>query len=167
MRQKKWLLVLALVIALTALIFVALSSNQKRVPDFSLRTLNNKQITQQDLQGKVTLVNFWATTCPGCVAEMPMLQETWQKFSSEGYQTLAVAMSYDPEPQVRKFVEKNKLPFITGLDKDGRIADAFGGIQLTPTSVLVDKKGKIIRTIVGVPDKVELHQLIQEALAKS
>ena len=167
MKQKKWLLVLTLAIVLAALAFVALSSNQKNVPDFSLQTLAGKQITHQDLYGKVTLVNFWATSCSGCVAEMPMLQETLQKFSADGYQTLAVAMNYDPEPQVRKFVEKNKLPFIVGLDKDGHVADAFGGIQLTPTSVLVDKKGKIIRTIVGVPNKAQLHQWIQEALAKS
>ncbi|WP_434778245.1 peroxiredoxin family protein [Neisseria sp. Ec49-e6-T10] len=166
MRNKKWLfpLILLVIVCFGA---AALFFNQKKAPDFALTSLEGQNITQSQLQGKVTLVNFWATTCSGCIKEMPMLKATHQKFAPQGYQTLAVAMSYDPENQVRNFTQQNQLPFLVAIDKDNSVADAFGGIQLTPTSILVGKNGNIIKTFVGEPDEQLLHQLIESAIKAS
>lgn len=151
-----------------ALVSAALIFNKKSAPDFVLTTLDGKTVSRSDLIGKVTLVNFWATTCSGCIEEMPLFVKTHEVLSpTQKFQIVAVAMKYDPENQVRQFTEKNHLPFIVGLDKDGLIADAFGGVQLTPTTFVIDKKGNISKTFVGVPTKDEVLQIIDAELEKS
>ena len=138
-----------------------------RVPDapqVTFKTLSDGQITTAQLKGKVTLVNFWATSCVTCVAEMPKIVETHQKYQAQGYETIAVAMSYDPPNYVSKFVESRKLPFKVSLDLDGAIAGAFSGVRLTPTTFVIDKKGRIIKQYLGEPKFAELHALIEAAL---
>ena len=162
--KKLSLLILALIIGI--LVIVSFSFNQKIIPEFSLTTLDNQTITDKNLQGKLTLIQFWATTCNTCVAEMPALKQIHQQFSDQDYQTLAIAMSYDPEEQVREFVKKNQLPFMIALDKNNRLAQIFGQIELTPTTLLVNKKGQIIATFVGPIDTNQLQKLIQTNLNK-
>ena len=70
--------------------------SQDRAPESSFVLLDGSRISTAQLQGKVTLVNFWATSCTTCVAEMPELVATYDKYKGRGYDTLAVAMSYDP-----------------------------------------------------------------------
>lgn len=161
--MKKWFIPVIVVVVL-GLVASALLFNQKSAPAFSFNTLDGQVLSEKNLQGQVTLVNFWATTCSACVLEMPMLKEKHALFAAQGYQTFAVAMRYDPPRQVANFVAKNQLPFMVGLDADGSIAKAFGGVQLTPTSILIDKQGKIVKTFVGVPDFEELSILIQTQL---
>ncbi|MFN7196665.1 MAG: TlpA disulfide reductase family protein, partial [Hylemonella sp.] len=117
-----------------------------------------------DLRGRVVLVNFWATTCTTCVAEMPQLVATHEKFHARGYETLAVAMSYDPPSYVVNFAQTRKLPFKIAFDNTGAIASAWGDVRLTPTTYLVDKRGQIVKRYVGEPDFAELHQLIDTLL---
>ena len=115
----------------------------------------------------MVLVNFWATSCSTCVKEMPELVDTHAKFKARGYETLAVAMSYDPPAYVVNFVETRKLPFRVALDIDGGIARSFGDVQLTPTSVLLDKRGRIVKRYVGQPDFTELHALVDQLLTET
>ena len=68
------------------------------------------------------LVNFWATSCTGCMKEMPRLVETHRKYAGQGFETVAVAMSYDRPDYVQTYVNTNKLPFKVALDMDGSIA---------------------------------------------
>jgi peroxiredoxin len=123
--------------------------------------------TESDLQGKVTLVNFWATSCTTCVAEMPALMATDDKFRSRGYQTVAVAMSYDPPSYVVNFAQTRKLPFAVAIDNTGANAKAWGDVGITPTSYLVDKRGQIVKRYVGAPEMAELHKLIEKLLAEA
>ena len=116
------------------------------------------------LRSKMVLVNFWATSCPGCIKEMPDLVKTWQKYHSRGLETIAVAMSYDPPEYVRQFAEKNGLPFTVALDTGGAVAQAFGNVRVTPTTFVIDKQGQIIQQYVGEPDFTQLHTLIESAL---
>lgn len=139
-------------------------SNRETAPDVSYTLLNgqSKQLTAQ--QGKVMLVNFWATSCTTCVKEMPDLVATHQKFSPRGYDTLAVAMSYDPPAYVANFADSRRLPFGVAIDNTGAIARAFGDVRLTPTSFLIDKRGGIVKKYVGAPDLPSLHDLIEDLL---
>lgn len=127
--------------------------------------LDGSSIKTADLRGKVTLVNFWATSCVTCVAEMPKIISTYDAFHQRGYETLAVAMSYDPPAYVVNFAESRKLPFKVAIDNTGAVARSWGDVQLTPTSYLVDKQGRIVKTYVGEPDFVQLHRLIDQLLA--
>lgn len=127
--------------------------------------LDGSTTTTADLKGKVTLVNFWATTCVTCVKEMPEIMATYQKYQEKGYETVAVAMSYDPPAWVLNFAKTRQLPFKVALDNTGEVAQAWGDVKLTPTSFLVDKEGKIVKRYVGEPDFPALHQLIEKLLA--
>lgn len=66
--------------------------NSSAAPESSFTLLDGSSMTTSDLKGKVTLINFWATSCTTCVAEMPMLSATYEKFRGRGYETIAVAM---------------------------------------------------------------------------
>ncbi len=128
--------------------------------------IDGARTTTAELKGKVTLVNFWATTCVSCVKEMPMLVDTHNKFKDRGYETVAVAMSYDPPNWVLNFAQSRQLPFKVALDNTGEIAKAWGDVKLTPTTYLVDRQGNIVKRFVGEPDKAALHELIEKLLAK-
>ena len=160
--MKKALLALALLVV-AAVVGLALT-NKEMAPQASFTTLEGENHQFAALRGKVVLVNFWATSCPGCIQEMPDLVKTHQAYEAKGYTTVAVAMSYDPPNFVREYVKTNRLPFMVALDSDGGLARAFGEIQLTPTSILIDKEGRIVKRYLGVPNFTELNQLIEEKL---
>lgn len=91
---------IALLTAATALALAGTGcSSSEPAPPSTFVLLDGSKSTTADLKGKVTLVNFWATTCVSCVKEMPQLAATYDKFKSRGFETVAVAMSYDP-PQL-------------------------------------------------------------------
>ena len=161
--RTKLLVVAIMVLALAGALAMALL--QKPVaPQMAFIALNGEKIALDSLRGKVGLVNFWATSFPGCIKEMPDLVKTWQKYHSRGLETIAVAMSYDPPEYVRQFAEKNGLPFTVALDTDGAAAQAFGNVRVTPTTLVIDKQGQIIQQYVGEPDFAKLHALVESAL---
>lgn len=140
---------------------------QDRAPASSFVLLDGSTLRTEQLQGKVTLVNFWATSCTTCVAEMPEIVATYDKFKDKGYETLAVAMSYDPPAYVVNFTESRQLPFKVAIDNTGANAQAWGEVKLTPTSYLLNKRGEIVKRYVGAPDFAELHRLIEKLLAEA
>lgn len=138
-----------------------------RMPEVPLTTIKGEQLTAADLRGKVVLVNFWATSCVTCVKEMPQLVATWRKHQARGFETIAVAMRYDPPNYVLAYAEKNALPFKVALDPVGAAARAFGDVSLTPTTFVIDRRGMIVKRYVGEPDFAELDRLIEGKLAEA
>ena len=136
-------------------------------PESTFVLLDGSKKTTADMKGKVTLVNFWATSCTTCVAEMPKMVSTFEKYRSQGYQHVAVAMSYDPPSYVVNYAQTRKLPFDVAIDNTGAVARAWGDVQLTPTTFLVNKKGEIVKRYVGEPNFAEMQQLIEKLLAGS
>ncbi|MFY9511781.1 MAG: TlpA disulfide reductase family protein [Rubrivivax sp.] len=136
-------------------------------PQFSYTLLDGRKASSAELRGKVLLLNFWATSCVTCVAEMPKIIATHNKFQARAYDTLAVAMRYDPPAYVASFAETRQLPFGVVIDNTGAIAKGFGDVQLTPTTFLLDKKGGIVKRYVGEPDFAALHQLIEQLIAEA
>ena len=134
-------------------------------PQVTFIDLSGKKISTESLRGKVVIVNFWATDCKSCVREMPQMVETYNKFKGQGLEFVAVAMKYDPPNYVINFTEANKLPFTVALDSGGDIAKSFNEVQLTPTTFVIDKQGKIIKRYVGEPDFAAFHVILQKALA--
>jgi peroxiredoxin len=164
--KRNWLKLLALVIVVALAVVGYLSASKKEVmPDVTFVNLQGKKITSQDLRGKVVMINFWATSCVTCVKEMPEMIETFKKYNAQGLEFVAVAMAYDPPNYVLNFVETRKLPFTVALDTQGTLAKSFGDIQLTPTTLVIDKDGHIIKKYVGEPDFPALHQLLEKELA--
>jgi len=136
-------------------------------PQTTFVLLDGSKKTTADFKGKVTLVNFWATSCSTCVAEMPKMVSTYDKYHAQGYEHVGVAMSYDPPSYVVNYTQTRKLPFEVAIDNTGAVAQAWGEVQLTPTSYLVNKKGEIVKRYVGEPDFNELHALIEKLLAET
>ena len=162
----KKLLLPALAIIVCGLVAFALFANQRPVATpFALLDLNNQPVSEKQLQGKVTLINFWYPSCPGCVIEMPKLIDTQAKFADTAYQTIAISLPFNTEAEVRAYVAENKLPFIVAIDKTGQVGEAYK-VTLAPNSFLIDKQGKVIKAYLGEPDWAELHQLIDAELKK-
>ena len=142
-------------------------SRRDAAPEFSYSLLDGRKGSTRELRGKVLLVNFWATSCVTCVKEMPELVATHLKFRERGFETLAVAMSYDPPAYVARFAETRQLPFGVVIDNTGAIAAGFGDVKLTPTTFLIDKRGGIVKRYVGEPDFPALHALVDKLLAEA
>jgi peroxiredoxin len=136
-------------------------------PQSKFVLLDGSSRTTASFKGRVTLVNFWATGCVTCVGEMPKVVATYNKYHARGFDTIAVAMSYDPPSYVVNYTETRKLPFDVAIDNTGVIAKAWGGVALTPTTFVVNKQGTIVRRLVGEPDFAELNKLIEQLLAEA
>ena len=158
-------LIPAIIFALLAMLgYMLLQKTQ--APEVTFITLEGKSISMAELEGKVVLVNFWATDCPGCIAEMPGLIKTYHEYKPKGFEVIAVAMSYDPPSQVLTYTQKNALPFPVMHDSYGEMAKQFGNVQLTPTAFILDKQGNVLRKIIGELNFSELHQLLDDNLVR-
>jgi peroxiredoxin len=136
-------------------------------PSVGYTLLDGRQSSTDALRGKVVLVNFWATDCAPCVQEMPQFVAMHQKFGARGLETLAVAMRHDPPALVIRFAEQRRLPFGVVIDNTGAVAKSFDEVQVTPTSVLINKRGEIVQRIVGEPDFEALNALVEKLLAET
>jgi peroxiredoxin len=134
------------------------------VPAVTLVSLEGQRIALTDLRGQAVLINFWATSCPICVEEMPAMVETYRRYHPRGLQAVFVAMPYDRPDHVLAYTRAKELPFPVALDVQGEAARAFGGIRGTPTTLLVDRRGRIVERILGEPDFPRLHELIERTL---
>ena len=123
-------------------------------PDFTLTTLDGKKVQLSDLKGKKVIVNFWATWCPPCKAEMPHMQNYYDEFSKdENVEILAVNLtSGDKVKSVQNFVKDYGLTFPIPMDTDGNIGKTYQAITI-PTSYMIDTKGRIQNKIVGPMDE--------------
>ena len=161
----KKLIIPAAILAL--LVFLGLSlSNKSQAPAVTFTTIEGKKINMADLKGKVVLVNFWATDCPGCIKEMPNLIKTYNDYKTKGFEIISVAMPYDPPAQVLNYTRQKALPFPVMHDGLSEITQAFGGVNLTPTAFIFDKQGKRLQRTIGELDFVKLQQLLNIELAK-
>jgi peroxiredoxin len=162
---KRWIIGAAAVAVAAAGAFFVMGG-ATAAPESTFVLLDGSKKTTADMKGKVTLVNFWATSCTTCVAEMPKMVSTFEKYRGKGYQHLAVAMSYDPPSYVVNYAQTRKLPFDVAIDNTGSVARAWGDVQLTPTSFIVNKKGEIVKRYVGEPNFAEMQKLIEKLLAE-
>lgn len=163
MKLVKPLLAIMVLAIVGALAYTLLQ--KPTAPAVTFTTLEGKRIPLESLRGKVVLVNFWATSCPGCIKEMPGMVETYNQYKNKGFEIVAVAMSYDPPNYVLNFVQTRQLPFPVALDIDGAHARAFGNVQLTPTSFIVGKDGAVLEQKIGELDFVKLKALLDKELS--
>ncbi len=139
-------------------------SGLKWAPDVTFSTLKGEKISMRGLRGQPVLVTFWATTCPGCLKEMPHLVELYEEFGNGGFELIGVAMAYDPPNRVLELSSERQLPYSIALDLDGSLAYAFGNVMLTPTSFLIAPDGRIIKHKIGEMDIVKLRRQIENLL---
>jgi peroxiredoxin len=136
----------------------------KKAPDVTLRTLDGTQLDLAALRGRPLLVTFWATSCTGCVKEIPHLIELHEEFSPQGLQVIGIAMSYDPPNHVMTMRDARQIPYAIALDIDDSAARAFGDVRLTPTSFLIAPDGRIVRHKIGEFDLDDMRGQIRAML---
>lgn len=136
-------------------------------PDITVSTIRGEKIPLSTLRGRPVLVNFWATTCPGCIKEMPHLVELYKELSPKGFEIIGIAMSYDPPNQVIALTDARKLPYPIALDIKGDAARAFGDVRLTPSSFLIAPDGRIVHQKIGEMNMPKVRTMIVDMLARS
>ena len=159
------LIFLTVIIASTFLIRAFF--NPKMAPEVTFTLLSGQPLKMSALRGKVAIVHFWATSCTTCIKEMPQLIRVYEQLHPRNLEVIAVAMSYDPPMYVSNYTQTRQLPFNVAMDSDGRIARAFGNVQLTPTSFVIDQRGNIIKHYVGEPAWPSFQALLEQALAQN
>ena len=152
------------VLAIILLIALYLGLTQKNpAPAVMLTDLSGQSVALTQLRGRTILIDFWATSCPGCVKEMPKLVDFYERNHAKGFELMAVAMNYDDLAQVRRFAADRQLPFRVVYDASGAIAHAFGDIKLTPTAFLIAPDGHIIKQTIGDLDFAKLQRRLDQA----
>jgi len=136
-------------------------------PDITVSTIRGEKISFSKLRGRPVLVNFWATTCPGCIKEMPHLVELYRELAPKGFEMIGIAMSYDPPNQVIALSDARKLPYPIALDIKGDAARAFGDVRLTPSSFLIAPDGRIVHQKIGEMNMPKVRTMIIDMLAQS
>lgn len=152
--------------AITVLILAAvfpLTPQSKKAPDFSLKTADGKTLTLSELKGKVVLVNFWATWCGPCRAEIPGFEEVYKKYRSGGFEIVGVSLDRGGWKDVNPFLKKFPVsyPIVIG---DGKLVEAYGNFDAIPTTFLVDKSGAIVKRHIGYLSKEDLEKEIKPLL---
>ncbi len=141
-------------------------------PDFTLKDLEDHDVSLSQFKGKVVLVNFWATWCGPCKIEIPWLVELQHKYAARGFTVLGVAMDEEGKSAVAPFVRKERFnvggtsqsmnyPIVLGNDAT---ADKFGGLIGFPTSVLISKDGRVVKRVDGLVSYDEIDKAIQSQL---
>ncbi|AKU23318.1 peroxiredoxin [Massilia sp. NR 4-1] len=164
--SKAWVkpAIAAVLLAAAGLAAYSTLNTKHSAPAVTFVGIKGEKITPESLRGKVVMVNFWATSCTTCVAEMPQMVETYNKYKDKGLEFVAVAMKYDAPNYVVNFTETRQLPFKVALDVTGEAAKAYGDVAMTPTTFVINKDGKIIKRYVGQPEFPALHKLLEEHL---
>ena len=120
-------------------------------PDFTLETLDGESVTLSELRGKAVLLNFWATWCPPCRAEMPAFQQAYSDYKDKDFVILAVnATLQDNLGDIADFTEEFGLSFPIPLYVEGE-ANRLYQVQSLPTSFFIDKEGIISEVVIGGP----------------
>ena len=131
--------------------------------DFDLPDLNGKVLSLHDFEGKVLVINFWATWCPPCEEEMPRLNQLQQKYKKNDLVVIGIALDKDSLDLVEPFVRKKGIeyPILRGNEEVLRNLGDFSGV---PTTLIVDRKGNIKKKYDGSFDEDDLEKTLKELL---
>ncbi|MCL7744814.1 TlpA family protein disulfide reductase [Guyparkeria hydrothermalis] len=130
----------------------------------TVQHLDGKPVALDSIKGKPTVITFWATTCPGCVKEIPHIQDLHDKYAERGVNVVGLAMSYDPLDQINAMVKQKDMTYTIWQDKTGRGAEVFGPVRVTPTTFILDREARIAYQKIGLVDMDRVEGLIEGLL---
>lgn len=134
------------------------NSNAQTAPDFTLLDLNGNKVSLSDFRGKNVFLNFWATWCPPCKAEMPDIEKVYQKYKNDDLIVLTVNLGEDSST-VKKFIDKSNYHFMVLLDSKQAVAEQYN-IASIPTSYFIDPEGKIAARRIGSMTEKQMEEYI-------
>jgi peroxiredoxin len=147
----------------------AAQANSDLAPDFKLTDINGKTISLSDYKGKVLFLNFWATWCPPCRAEVPDFVEAYAEQKANGLEILGISLDSKGKEAVAAFVEKYKINYPVVLESrqtTEKIINDYQPGQYIPATIIIDKSGRIRSKEVGAMDKKTLLKHFQQLAAE-
>lgn len=139
----------------------------QQAPAVDFKIVDGRTLSLSQLKGQPLLVVFWATSCVGCIKEMPHLIELYQELAPRGLEIIAVAMAYDPPNQVMEMRRRKQIPYPIALDIQGDVASAFGDVRLTPTTFLINSQGQVAFQKTGMLNMIRMRQKVLSILPAS
>jgi cytochrome c biogenesis protein CcmG/thiol:disulfide interchange protein DsbE len=158
--------ILSILVVFIVFLFIANAAQpekRQKAPNFSLHTQNGKVIELSKLKGKVVLVNFWATWCPPCRAEIPDFIEVYNTYKSKGFEIIGIALDEEGWSKIAPYIEEAKMNYPVVLGS-AEVVQQYGGIEGIPTTFIVDKNGYIAGRQVGMLSKAVLEQKLKSLL---
>lgn len=148
--------------SLVAVLLVAggiwfLASGSRPMPEVTFNLIDGRTLHSSELKGKSVLVNFWSVSCEICLSDIPILNRLQEEFGDQDLVVIGVAMPHDPPPAVISTMEQIKPSYAVALDVQGEINRAFGGIQVTPTNLLIGPDGNINYAERGPLDEIRVR----------
>lgn len=165
--MKRFTISLSVIIALFFFVASAYAlDNGSKVPNFTLTDLSGKNISLSDYKGKVVVLNFWASWCPPCKAEMPEFNEMDREFKKSGDTVLLAINMTDGRRETKKkvetFISEQKYKMRVLLDSEGKASNLFD-IRYLPTTYVIDAEGTVTGQLVGGTTKNAVMKLVKEA----
>ncbi|GGA32424.1 thiol-disulfide oxidoreductase ResA [Kroppenstedtia guangzhouensis] len=164
-------LMLLMVGAVAFAIYKTMSGGEKQTveeemeaPDFQLQTLEGKELKLSALRGQTVLLNFWASWCEPCRDEMPAIEKVYEKHKEKGLVVVGINIA-ESKLTVKGFVRQLDLSFPIVLDKERKVVDQYQ-IGPIPTSIFIDKEGRVVRNVKGQMDENQLETYVLEALSR-
>jgi len=165
MKTKKIFLLLLISILLSGLVYSLPGSVVVRAaPEYTFKIVDGRSISLASLRGRPVIISFWATSCPGCIKEMPHLIELYHDYQKQGLEIISITMAYDLPSHVMQMRKRKNIPYPVSLDIDSSAAIAFGDVSLTPTSLLISPEGQIVMQTTGKLDMAQVRTHIQNMI---
>ena len=168
MKMKNILIIFFVLLIISSLGYLWFApSGLQKAPELTLQKIDGKKVDLASFKGKPLLVTFWATSCPGCIKEMPHLVKLYKELNPKGLEIIGIAMPYDRPDYIMEMVKRKKLPYKIAFDLKGEAVRAFGNVSLTPTNFLIDEHGKIVKKKIGEMNEAVWEKKIISLLKKS
>ena len=144
---------------------VEMSNEGRQMPAFNLPTLLSEDtvLSSHSLQGKVVLVDFFASWCRSCLEEIPLLKKLQNTYGKQGLIIVALAVDVEDRMELKNLIQKQNINYQVLL-ADDEVKEDFGGISILPTMFLVDQKGKILKKYLGHIERDSLIRDIRQTL---
>ena len=135
----------------------------KKAPDFTLKNIDGRNYSLSSANGKVIILDFWATWCPPCRKEIPHFVELASKYKRQGLEIIGISLDREGVGVVKSFAENNGInyPILMGNEQ---VVAKYGGIRGIPTTFVIDRKGQIVEKAVGYRDKTFFESIIKKYL---
>ncbi|MEO8100639.1 MAG: TlpA disulfide reductase family protein [Acidobacteriota bacterium] len=139
-------------------------AERQKAPAFELKDATGVPVTLALYKDKVVLLNFWATWCVPCKAELPWFQEFESKYKDQGFAVVGISMDEDGWKAVKPFIEEHKLSYRMVVGNE-RVGTLYGGIDSLPQTFMIDRQGKIASIHTGLVSKATYQKEIDELLS--